>query len=552
MIPHILADNRGLSEVLGSILVFALLVTLLATIQVSGVPALNERVEFEHNADVQADMRGFASAVDTAAASGIDQPVDFETGVRYPPRLFLLNPGPTAGTLTTTGDDTVRFDNLRALDPDTGDFLDESTTYSSTGLVYQPAYNVYTIAPETHYEYGIVYNVGADGGISVLDEGSLIAGSRISLTALSGELAISSGEAVSFTAVPTSSPGTVVSVTDDGNPLTLTLDTNLSEAIWRDVLASELDTDGADGGTDDGRYITEIECSGVADTDPCNGPLTITFEQGYTYGLRLAQVSLNGTAGGMSPAYVTTAKSIQGFPAAGGETSIQVRDRFNNPLAGVDVLFTSSGATLISSTGQGASVTATTDENGVARATIFPDAGVTAATVTAGVDTNGDGLGDEPPALTTSYTVTFVEPAPDDSAFRINPADPGDLVLTAVAGPTGNDFTLTFENTGSAPLEVTEARLSFYFASKPGNSATPAAAQLVSGASQATLTVRGGSEPLSTPVTVADGTTTTVTVALYKNANGTGAFTQANSDDFFVLSLTVNGETETYFVAPTP
>ncbi len=207
---------------------------------------------------------------------------------------------------------------------------------------------------------------------------------------------------------------------------------------------------------------------------------------------------------------------------------------------------------MISSTGQGASVTATTDENGVARATIFPDAGVTAATVTAGVDTNGDGLGDEPPALTTSYTVTFVEPAPDDSVFRINPADPGDLVLIAVAGPTGNDFTLAFENTGSAPLEVTEARLSFYFASKPGNSATPAAAQLVSGASQATLTVRGGSEPLSTPVTVADGTTTTVTVALYKNANGTGAFTQANSDDFFVLSLTVNGETETYFVAPTP
>lgn len=553
MTPRLRSDERGLSEVLGSILVFALVVSVLATIQVSGVPALNERVEFEHNADVQADMRGFASAVDTAAATGVDQPVDVETGVRYPPRLFLINPGPTAGTLATTGDGTVAFDNLRASDPDVGDFLDGSPTYSSTGVVYQPAYNVYTSAPETRYEYGVVYNVDDDGGVSVLDDGGLVTGSRISMTALSGELAVSSGDAVSFTAVPTSGPGTVVSVTDDGDPLTLTLETRLPAAVWRDVLAGELDTDGADDGTDDGRYVTGVTCPGVADADPCNGPLTITFEQGYTYGLRLAQVSLDGSAGGTTPAYVTTTGGAQGFPAAGGETSVRVRDRFNNPIAGVEVLFTAAGATFADGAGGAATVTATTDEDGVATATVVPDSGVTSATVTAGVDATGaNGLADEPAALTTSYGVTFVEASSEDSASRINPANAGDLVLTSVTGPSGNTFTLTFENTGSADLTVTDARTSFYFASKPGNSDSPASARLVSGSSEATMQIRGGSTSLSTPLTVSGGTTETATVSLYTNTGATAPFTQANSDDFFVLSLTVNGETETYFVATTP
>jgi hypothetical protein len=552
MAPRIRRDDRGLSEVLGSILVFALVVSVLATIQVSGVPALNERVEFEHNAGVQADVRGFASAVDTAAATGVDQPVDVKTGVRYPPRLFLVNPGPTAGTLATTGDDTVAFDNLRALDPDAGDFLDGSPTYTSTGLVYQPTYNVYTAAPETRYEYGVVYNVDDDGGVSVLDEGGLVSGSRISLTALSGELAVSGGDAVSFTAVPTSGPGTVVSVTDDGDPLTLTLETRLPAAVWRDVLADELDTDGADGGTDDGRYVTGVDCPGVADAAPCDGPLTITFEPGYTYGLRLAQVSLDGGAGAAVPAYVTTPGVAQGFPAAGGETSVLVRDRFNNPLAGVDVLFTASGATFAGPSGRTAAVTATTGEDGVATTTVVPDAGVTSATVTAEIDTGSAGNGNGSDPMTTSYVVTFVEAAVDDSASRINPADAGDLVLTTVTGPAGNEFTLTFENTGTTAIEVTDARLSFYFASKPGKSDTPASARLVSGSSQAVLTLRGGGEPLSTPLTVAGGTTATVTVELYRNAGATGSFSQANSDDFFVLSLTMGDETGTYFVAATP
>ena len=120
-----------------AILVFALLISVLSIVQVSGVPALNEQVEFEHNARVQGDLRAFSSSVDSAAATGRDQPATVKTGVRYPPRLFLLNPGPTAGTLSTTGESEVRFGNLEALDPEAGQFLDSANApapYTTTVL----------------------------------------------------------------------------------------------------------------------------------------------------------------------------------------------------------------------------------------------------------------------------------------------------------------------------------------------------------------------------------------------------------------------------------
>ena len=53
------SDERGVSEVLGAILVFGILVVLLATIQTQAIPAANEQVEFNHNQEVQSDLVGF-------------------------------------------------------------------------------------------------------------------------------------------------------------------------------------------------------------------------------------------------------------------------------------------------------------------------------------------------------------------------------------------------------------------------------------------------------------------------------------------------------------
>ncbi|MFC7234267.1 DUF7289 family protein [Halosegnis marinus] len=464
-------DDRGLSEVLGAILVFGLVVSLLSVVQLSGVPALNEQVEFEHNARVQDDMRAFGIAVDDAAATGRDRPVDIETGVRYPPRLFLLNPGPTAGTLTTTGDAGVSFGNLRALDADTAQYLNGSVNYTTTGLVYQPAYNEYTVAPETRYENGVIYNVDDDGGVSVIDSGALVTGRRITLVTLDGDVATSAGDAVSLTLVPVSGPSSAVSVTNNASgPLMLTVETNLSAETWRtQILDDEYDTDGPDGaGTNDGRYVLDVRCVNTSKTDsePCDGPMTIEFEEGFNYDLRMAKVAFAGSdSTEEEPAYLTKVGTVNTVQPGGSDITVELRDGYNNPVAGEEVNFLITPASLVTISGDNP---VTTDANGRATVGLNP-LNNTSFTLVAWYDANNNSVRDDGDAFTVEFPLDVadnVQP-PTGDLVNINPRD-GSIVLNGTEVPNGqtSEIKVTFSNTGSDTWEVKKMRASFVLGSE--------------------------------------------------------------------------------------
>jgi len=538
-------DDRGVSEVLGAILVFALLISVLSIVQVSGVPALNEQVEFEHNARVQDDMRGFASSVDTAAATGRDQPVDVETGVRYPPRLFLLNPGPTAGTLSTTGSSDVTFGNLEALDPEAGEYLNSTNapdSYTTTGLVYQPNYNQYTVAPETRYEHGIIYNVDADDGVSVMDSGSIVSGKRISLTVLDGTLATSGGDSVSFTAVPVSGPSQVVSVRGaNDEPMTLTLPTALSQSTWDELLKKEI-TDG---------YVNDVSVSG--------GKVTITFEAGVTYDLRLAKVAISGGVDDEPPVYVTTVPSIDAdISENGGTVAAAVRDRFNNPVSGVEVRFYPENGSGSFPDGN----TVKTNADGIAAVRFNPGVNTVTTDIYAGLDrttpNSGNPFTNEPDAGYIVYTVSVTEANEPSTAGEINPVGNDALVLTDVelvgqsrgSGQADAVYNMTFENIGDADLVISEGRVNFYFASRPGSNDPPTSAVIVDPNdpnNDVDAEISEGYEPFDTVIVVEDGDEITLVVTFYDEDGD--VFAGANTDDYYVLSLLTNGSPRTYFAA---
>lgn len=149
-------DDRAVSEVLGAVLVFALVLTLLVIVQSVAVPAANGQIEFEHSQRVQGDVGQLDRSVGDVATTGATGSVSIEAGTRYPSRFFLLNPAPAAGSLSTN-ESSFAVRNAVATNGETNDFWDGSErSYESRSIVYRPGYNHYTNAPDVAYEHGIV------------------------------------------------------------------------------------------------------------------------------------------------------------------------------------------------------------------------------------------------------------------------------------------------------------------------------------------------------------------------------------------------------------
>ncbi|WP_276257476.1 DUF7289 family protein [Haloglomus litoreum] len=379
--------DRGVSEVLGAILVFGLVLAVLALVQLSAVPAANQQIEFEHSQRIEGDFQQLDEAIEGAATGGARETTPLELGTRYPPRLFLLNPPPVSGDISTRAS-AVRVSGFQAVDPEAREYLQGNLpVFESRALNYSADYNEYSAEPQIGYENGVLYKRFAEDDQQqvVVDRGALVSGRRITITTLTGGLATQQVDELSLDAVPVSSATRPIGVTTTGGA-TIRVETALSENTWKeDILGSEYDQ----AGNQDDRYVSDIECtSGAADSEPCNGELVITFEPG-TYNLRMAKVGLGSGFDEEPPQYLT---SVEGDDSSILETqtqrlTVEVRDRYNNPVSGVEVPFsTTDGEFEISGSG---SATVTTDEDGQA-SVVFEPTGTGDAEIEAGDVDLGD------------------------------------------------------------------------------------------------------------------------------------------------------------------
>ncbi len=324
--------DRAVSPVIGAILMFALALALLALLQTTAIPALNEELEFQHNDRVRSDLGELDGAVDRVAASGNGETVTVGAGLRYPPRLFFVNPPPASGTVRTTAAGTVAIDNASAAG-ETGDYWNGAPrTFETRALEYAPDYNEYRGAPTTVVEPWVRYDRFEERAVTRTDQ-DLVDGRRLDLVALEGERSVSRTDDVAIDVDPTSAPTRTVTVGDRGEPITLTLPSRLPEDEWEDLLADELDP----AGDRDDRYVTSVECR-EAPPEPC-GQVTLTLERGATYELRLGAVALGGGASGADAAYLTDVEGdVTAVPETGRQRLVvEARDRFDNPVSGVRV-----------------------------------------------------------------------------------------------------------------------------------------------------------------------------------------------------------------------
>jgi len=317
-------DGRAVSEVIGFILLFGLVIAGASIIQTYGVPAQNERVEFDHNIRVQDDVVRLADDVEAAGLTGAAVSATVEAGTDYPNRLFFFNPAPPSGVLRTGDVLNVTVANATAVG-DAGDYWNGTVkTFDTRAVSYTPNYNVYRQAPTTVAEYGVVYNDNPNGHVTVLKRGSFVRGDRISLVTVDGTFNRGSAQAISVDAVPLSAPSQTVTLTSTQN-ITLAIETSLSAAEWEELLADELASNGGN----------------VLDVREAGGAVTIVLAPNVSYEFRLARVGLESgyDDAASREAYLTVVgDAARSIPEDSTETvTVEVRDAFNNPVSGVTV-----------------------------------------------------------------------------------------------------------------------------------------------------------------------------------------------------------------------
>ena len=186
-------DKRGVSAVVGTILMFGILILALTTYQAAIVPQQNAQTEFQHFEDNRDELIEFRNAVSTAGQNRVSQFPNIKLGTQYQSRTFTINPAPPAGTLQTSEPYNITLTD------------GETTKNVSTRFVeYRPGYREISVG-STWYEHSVLYlDERESSGQNIIEDQNIVTSSgTVRITALQNEYRSSGTERVSVELYPT-------------------------------------------------------------------------------------------------------------------------------------------------------------------------------------------------------------------------------------------------------------------------------------------------------------------------------------------------------------
>jgi|GEM_PF-3157860 len=324
---RLVGDQRGASEVVGAILVFGLLVMLLSIIQLQAVPNANAGVEYEHSQAAQGDLDRLDESIDRTVETGNSEGVGVQLGTQYPTRLVTFNPPPPEGSLRTENRGEIQIDNASASGPAGVIFNGgERDFYHSHSLVYEADYNEYDNAARRVREVGIGYDEFRDG--TVVRTQPFIDGATIELVTFNRSFEAQSSGSELIEPTDVSGPATTVPVNNaaPNESIRIEVPTSLDNETWSEALKGEL--------VENGGHVESFSVNNTTDR------LVVHLEPGITYDLRMADIGF-GEADSEEPLYMVPSPGSEG-PASvdvgrEGSVSVEVRDKYNNPVGGVDL-----------------------------------------------------------------------------------------------------------------------------------------------------------------------------------------------------------------------
>ncbi len=146
-------DEKGVSEVIGAILILTILVAFLSVLQVYSVPAWNKEIEFGHFNRLYDDFLDLKRIILDTAVYDLPRTGVLHTSLDYPTRMFLLNPPKPSAMVVT------RYDKYIAITYN-GNVTER---VNSCALRVEEKYN-YFPAPALVLEHGMI--IGDTGMVS--------------------------------------------------------------------------------------------------------------------------------------------------------------------------------------------------------------------------------------------------------------------------------------------------------------------------------------------------------------------------------------------------
>ncbi|MCX9074153.1 MAG: hypothetical protein OIN88_05765 [Candidatus Methanoperedens sp.] len=156
----IFQKQDGVSPVLGAILMLAVGVTLLTTIQLSFVPVWNAQEELEHLKKMYDDFKELKSGIESSVQSGTVLSKPLIMGFKYSPKMFVYNPKESAYASLDIQENTwaeIRYNELLS------EGMDDATSkknISSSTMTYslQGTKNYSSFV----YEHGLIRRSGSN------------------------------------------------------------------------------------------------------------------------------------------------------------------------------------------------------------------------------------------------------------------------------------------------------------------------------------------------------------------------------------------------------
>ena len=251
-------DTRGVSALVGAVLLLGILVIALSTYQAFIIPQQNAQTEFDHNKQVEDEMVDFRNALYEARLDDRNRSASVKLGTRYQSRTLTVNPPPATGSLQSE-------QNNMTVTEKRGDGDEVLNLTGNQFFEYNPSYSEYREAGTIRYENTLVYHEFDSNNVPLTGQ-RLVDGNTIRL--IPSEPSIDENGIDEVTYEPTPNQPRVLILEDPE----ITLPTQLDQEDWERLLQGEDEwnatvTDGELNLTYDGPDQPRIIYSPVGDQE---------------------------------------------------------------------------------------------------------------------------------------------------------------------------------------------------------------------------------------------------------------------------------------------